>query len=353
VTKGRIVPERAPVETSTDVHADGGHAHWLWCRMAGEKILDEMPQTTCVVLTRGLEWQLHIKNGRHLVACFDSGGDIELGPGIGTVNLHYLEQGPWMVADSIVQAWDVAADVVVANDREPAQPTRLSVSEPSPLHDVGRWSEPIPESAPTSICLPAWGGRVIVRGYETTSSAFAPMATSTRWIVETTMVPLDDRPDIEGPGGPVYPGDCIVYFGTGTSIDEDEPELWHPQRVLKVDALPQGWQRVWTLSDATTRDEPSYLHHSELPQEIFVGTALHGNWRDFILDAFQLAIECTECGGYGKSIVYGSLDDEMTELSPHVIAGGNEVSAIDAAYQCTCGASWRISAEGHRTVTYL
>lgn len=351
VVKGRVVPERAPVDTPPDVHADHGHGHWLWCRMAGERMLEELPDAECVVLTREHEWQLVIKDEGTTLATFDSSGEITLAAGMGAVDLHYLEQGPFAVADAILHARDVAEDAVTHSDHEAVTPTRLTVTEPSPLQDLGRWCEAIPEKAPTSMCLPAWGGRVVVRGYDTALSSFAPVSTSIRWIIETTMVPLEDRPDVEGPGGVVFPGDCIVFFGTGTSAEEREPELWHPQRVLRVESLAHGWQRVWTLADASVRDEPAYLHHTELPKEIFVGTALQGNWRDFVLDSFQLAIECFECGGYGKPVVYGLVDEESD--NPHVIAGGTHANADDPGYQCACGAQWRINADGHRSVKYL
>lgn len=352
VVKGRVVPERAPTETPLDVHADAGHAHWLWCRMAGERMLEELPDAHCVVVARDGEWQLRIVEDKDVIAAFDSSGEIELSDGLGTVDLHYLEQGPWAVADAIVHKRDVLDDAARHADREVVQPTRLTVSEPSALQDLGRWCEVIPETAPSSMCLPAWGGRVVVRGYDTALSSFAQVSTSVRWLIETTMVPLEDRPDIEGPGGQVYPGDCIVFFGTGMAVEEKEPELWHPQRVLRVETLPRGWQRVWTLADASVRDEPAYLHHSELPQELFVGAALQGNWRDFLLDAFQLAIECTECGGYGKPVVYGVADD--AEISnPHVVMGGNQVDSSEPNYVCSCGATWRINPDGHRVVKYL
>ena len=353
VIKGRVIPERAPADTSIDVHADRGHSHWLWCRMAGERMLEELPDGVCVVLTRDQEWQLQIHNDTVVLAAFDSAGEIMLAEGMGAVDLHYLEQGPWAVADAILHAHDVAEDAVRHSDHEAVVPTRLTVTEPSPLQDLGRWCEVIPENAPASMCLPAWGGRVLVRGYDTSLSSFAPVSTSVRWIIETTMVPVEDRPDVEGPGGIVFPGDCIVFFGTGMAAEEREPELWHPQRVLRVEQLAHGWQRVWTLADARVRDEPSYLHHSELPKEIFVGTALQGNWRDFVLDIFQLAIECSECGSYGKPMVYGLPDDEPQVRNPHVIAGGTHANPDDPGYECSCGATWRINADGHRSIKYL
>ena len=224
----------------------------------------------------------------------------------------------------------------------------MSVVKSAPV-DVSGWIEPTPEGAPVEWCLPAYGGRVIVRGYDTLSSDLAPMAGRQRWMVDCSLVPAtrETAKRTDGPHGPVFPGDCVIYFGG----DEQRPEahLWHPQRVIHT--VPEGeeWQRVWSVRD--TSETPQYLTDAgadALPEWMDIDEPLHGLERRRALELFWLNVDCPECGARGRSILYGL---PAGPPGPHVVIGGCLVDSEFPRYACHCGAEWRVKQSGELVLT--
>ena len=165
----------------------------------------------------------------------------------------------------------------------------------SRARDIGDWIEPIPEGAPESWCLPAYGGRVVVRGYDTYRSDLWPLRGSARWMVDGTFVPLTqaNAKRIGGRPGLVFPGDCVIFFGV--DVDHSEGHLWYPQRVVHVEASRAGWQQVWAVRD--TSDMPESLTDAQaggLPSWMQTEEPLHGRQRRMALERFGLNVDCPE-----------------------------------------------------------
>jgi len=215
--------------------------------------------------------------------------------------------------------------------------------------DISEWIEPIPEEAPLEWCLPAYGGRVIVRGYDPLQSELAPMVGSERWMVDSTLVPLTERAALQtdGPHGQVIPGDCVIYFGGDD--ERTKAHLWYPQRVVHVILEDEDWQRVWTVRD--TSRTPEYLTDEgadALPGWLRSHEPLHGDERRRALEMFWLNVDCPECGARGRTIMYGL---PAGPPGPHVVIGGCIVDPDNPAYSCYCGAEWRISEGGQLILT--
>lgn len=210
--------------------------------------------------------------------------------------------------------------------------------------DVSGWIESIPEAAPVSWCLPAYGGRVVVRGYDTYRSDLSPLSGSSRWMLDSTFVPLtvpmSERAD--GPHGTVFPGDCVIFFGG----DSERPEshLWYPQRVIHTEAGRSGWQRVWAIRD--TSEVPESLtdrSSTALPRWMRISQPLHGDRRRMALELFGLNVDCPVCGARGRPIMYGMPPGPP---GPHIAIGGCLVDADNPSCSCHCGAHWRIGHDG-------
>ena len=214
--------------------------------------------------------------------------------------------------------------------------------------DVSEWIEPVLEGAPVSWCLPAYGGRVVVRGYDTYRSDLAPMAGSSRWMVDCTFVPLTAQvANGSGPHGTVFPGDCVIFFGG----DSERPEahLWYPQRVIHTETGRTGWQKVWAVRD--TSEVPESLTERQsgaLPRWMRTTKPLHGEDRRRALEMFWLNVDCPVCGARGRPIMYGMPPGPP---GPHVAVGGCTVDADNPDYACHCGARWRVRRDGEVVVT--
>lgn len=240
-------------------------------------------------------------------------------------------------------------------------------ARPMPLSSV-TWPGELPDKdAPPWACLSEPGTPVVLRRYDATSRTCDVVSSHGRWLLESSLIP---RHPI-GPSevqygwdlavGDVEPGWCIVYAGH---------ELWFPQRVLRVETIDEDWQRVWTLGDQSTRDvwesdwtyawdnglatgwsydEMAWPHWPEGPWWPLQSSPLSDDARRFLLDRFDIAVECPECGKFGQPIVFGLV------LSPpaHVAIGGCCITGDDPDYVCECGAGWTVTEEGTAHVPLL
>ena len=224
----------------------------------------------------------------------------------------------------------------------------MSVVQSAPV-DVSEWIESIPEGAPLEWCLPAYGGRVIVRGYDTLRSDLAPMAGSHRWMVDCSLVPLTPgaAKRTDGPHGAVFPGDCVVYFGGDDQ--RTEAHLWYPQRVIHTVPEDEAWQRVWSVRDTSESTEyPTDEGAAALPEWMRTNEPLHGDERRRALELFWLNVDCPGCGARGRSIMYGL---PAGPPGPHVVIGGCLVDLDNPTYACQCGAEWRVQDSGELVLT--
>lgn len=218
------------------------------------------------------------------------------------------------------------------------------VEEKSGRADIRAWIEPIPETAPVSWCLPAYGGRVVVRGYDTYRSRLGPFPGSSRWMVDSTFVPLtsslSDR--TEGPHGNVFPGDCVIFFGSDSG--RPEAHLWYPQRVIHTETNSSGWQQVWAIRDTSELPETQTDRATtELPGWMRTSDPLRGPGRRKALELFGLNVDCPACGGRGKPILYGM---PAGPPGPHIAIGGCDMHRDNPTYSCRCGAHWRVERNG-------
>lgn len=216
------------------------------------------------------------------------------------------------------------------------------------------------DDAPPWFFLEKPGAPVVLRRYLSTSRRCDVVSKSGRWLLESCLVPKTPQfPEYLHIGwdlafGDVEPGWCIIYAGA---------RLWSPQLVLRVEDESEDWQRVWTLSDATTRhvwpDELTYALDNGLAQDWGVDDVPPPVWepdgpwwplqqgplsprvRRFVLDKFNLAVECPSCGGFGKPVVHERTD------SPHVITDlGCPIGLMEPDYICECGFSWNVGPQG-------
>ena len=222
-------------------------------------------------------------------------------------------------------------------ERQVAMVTRV----PKPC-DITQWIEPIPRFARAGGCLPAFGGRVLIRGYDTYRSRLMGLEDS-RWGLDETLVPLAPATAArtDGPAGRLYPGDCVIFIGI--SSDSPTPLVWYPQRVIHVADGPANWQRVWTIRDFDRDDDRSPdIEPGRIPRRLMSGEALHGNDRRAVLEWYGLNLECEHCGSHGGAIVFGPLVDPM----PDAPYGGESYRIGDDTYWCTCGSRWFVKDDG-------
>lgn len=199
------------------------------------------------------------------------------------------------------------------------------------------WAKSLPSQAPDSICLPAYGGRVIARTYDTHKCTYDAVPGSDRWVIETADLPIAST-STNGLGGVVYPGDCIIYIGT--SSEDPMPVVWFPQRVLDV-VVTGSRQTVVTLGDLTVRQEG--IEPAEFAPVLHA--PLTGTIRRWALEPFGLNVDCERCGARGNRIMYGL---PAGPPGPHDVIGGCIVDAANPDYTCrSCGAAWRITDDGH------
>lgn len=219
------------------------------------------------------------------------------------------------------------------------------VSEPV---DCSRWIDLPPEHSPKSTCLPAYGGRVIVRGYDPDRWDLFRIRGSQRWHLDVSLVPATDTTAMRthGPAGPVYSGDCVIY--ADISIDDPPmPDWFFPQRVIHVEPGPRGWHRVFTLRDFET-DDDCWRVPTDLAKHMRGPDPLHGPLRRAALEVFRLNVDCPVCGARGVPIMYGM---PAGPPGPHVAIGGCLVDPRNPNYECRCGAEWRVGRDGHLVLT--
>ena len=207
--------------------------------------------------------------------------------------------------------------------------------------DIARWIEPVPHFAKVAWCLPAFGGRVLIRGYDTHRSRLTDLD-QPRWGLDETLVPLTavTAKKTDGPAGELHPGDCVIFVGN--SSDSPEPFVWFPQRIVHVDDGPSGWQRVWAIRDCDReQDGRPVIEPGRIPPHLLTADPLHGNDRRLVLEWFGLNVECAFCASHGEQIWFGPPIDPMWG---HY--GGERYQEGDDAYACSCGARWHVTSEG-------
>ena len=208
------------------------------------------------------------------------------------------------------------------------------------------WIEPIPRWAGPDWCLPAVGGRVVIRGYDTSRSSLTELEWP--WALDETLVPLSaaTASRTDGPGGEVHPGDCVVFIGMGEQWAA--PIVWFPQRVIHVAAGPVGWQRVWAIRDIRVEaGSGDAVSPTLIPRRLLRESALHGDSRRRVLELFGLNVECPSCGSHGEHIYYGPIVDPMP---PSIMYGGGNRREGDHTYGCHCTARWTVARDGSLTL---
>lgn len=226
------------------------------------------------------------------------------------------------------------------------------VSEPV---DCSRWIDLPPEHSPRSTCLPGYGGRVIVRGYDPDRWDLLRITGSQRWQLDVCLIPATDTAAkrTAGPGGSVFPGDCVIFVDAW----DDEPDAqgwWFPQRVLHVEPGHRGWQRVLCLRDMDVDREGVDDPEREWPLNLDLARLMNtpalllGDLRRAALEVFRLNVDCPVCGARGVPIMWGMPPGPP---GPHVATGGCLVDPRNPNYECRCGASWRIDMDGILVLT--
>ena len=222
------------------------------------------------------------------------------------------------------------------------------------------------ENAPPWICLAEPGAPVVLRRYIATSRTCDVISRDGRWLLESALIPRTGADwgeilyGIDVACGDVEPGWTIVYVGH---------EIWFPQRVVQVEAVSPLWQRVWTLSDAETRDiwdletergqdmyewdngfvtkwsfdDMQWPMWSDGPWYPLQSEPLSEDVRRFVLNQFGIAVECPACGSFGKPIAYGL---PAFPLGPNVIVGGCGIGLMEPDYGCDCGNEWSVTRQG-------
>lgn len=218
--------------------------------------------------------------------------------------------------------------------------------------EVARWMEPIPPWAGADWCLPAAGGRVLVRGFDTYRSSLTDL--DDQWGLDETLVPLTDAAaaKTDGPGGELHPGDCVVFIGTGEGLPR--PVVWYPQRVIRVAAGPRGWQRVWAVRNFdATEGSVGAISPKAIPKRLWTNEVLHEADRRLVLELFHLNFDCEYCGARGRGITFGPVIDAsypygapMPLSGDWVPRGGDRPGPDDDTYWCLCKARWHVKADG-------
>jgi hypothetical protein len=218
------------------------------------------------------------------------------------------------------------------------------MSEKNPtVEDLWRWVEPIPEWTRSDWCLPAIGGRVLLRGFDTERSSLFEFD-RVGWGLDVTLVPLTESAaqSTDGPSGGVFPGDCVIFIGLGEY--RDDPVVWFPQRIVHVADGPRGWQRVWAIRDLSLEDDDNLVElvsPDRIPRQLLTSEPLHGNDRRAMLEIFGLNVDCEHCGRRGEALWFGQPRDPMLR------GWGGEWRRPDSeTYACACDASWRVDGDG-------
>lgn len=203
------------------------------------------------------------------------------------------------------------------------------------------------DAAPQSWCLPASGGRVVVRGYDDARDEVTSIAGTERWRLNESFIPTSSSAgeQANGPAGEVHPGDCVIFIGPGDS--GGRALAWFPRRVIAIDAPNDGWQRVWTLWDDDVQDHGMFEHdhYQSVVAEVRAGSdPLLGRARVRVLDAAGLAVDCPRCGAVGRPIMWGL---PVGDPGVHVALGGCIVTEDQDMYTCErCSEAWRVTDDG-------
>lgn len=207
--------------------------------------------------------------------------------------------------------------------------------------ELAKWIEPVPRFAHAGWCLPAFGGRVLIRGFDTHRSRLAELDQS-RWGLDETLVPLTvaTAEKTDGPAGELHPGDCVIFVGS--SSNSPEPFVWFPQRIVKVADGPSGWHLVWAIRDCDReQDAGPLIAPSRIPRHLLTAEPLHGDDRRLVLEWFGLNLECAFCASHGERIWFGPRIDPMSGYY-----GGERYQDGDDTYACNCGARWHVTSDG-------
>ena len=209
--------------------------------------------------------------------------------------------------------------------------------------DISRWVEPPLEDAPPWWCLPGDGGRIIVRGYNPYWFSARPIAGSRRWALDIARVPVTAaaaRP-LPGPGGPVYPGDSVIYYGE--SQEHETPWAWFPQRVIRVSREQGGRVTVWSLTDLDPqreRDEDQEPYQRAVTKCARAAHPVRGQTRRALLNLVRMAVECPRCGARGRPLL-------PEPRGPHEGHLKFIIPASSQAYEClACRRVWSTDTKG-------
>jgi hypothetical protein len=204
----------------------------------------------------------------------------------------------------------------------------------------------IPANAPPWVVVPPWPDRIVVTSYAPQSCTFTGF--HQRWAVESLLIPTlrqsrHQPRDLQ----PLHAGDVLATVGPATE-DEDaegEPQVWHPQRVLRVQEAGTQHLRVWLLVDGEVRNRRLALDDfpGPLSGNHFTNGIVEGGAMRLVLDAFDLAVDCPTCGNRGRPIMWG-----LPAAPPpsYVIVGGCVIDHDPPAYQCACDTTWVITERG-------
>lgn len=209
--------------------------------------------------------------------------------------------------------------------------------------DVDPWVEVPLDDAPPWWCLPGDGGRIVVRGYDQYWFSQRPIAGSQRWALDIARVPVttSTATSLPGPGGPVYPGDSIVYFGV--TAGHAAPWAWFPQRVIRVFRENAGRATVWSLIDLDPqcgKDEAQETFQRAVAKSARAAHPVRGQSRRALVNLLRLAVECPGCGARGRPLVpdpRGPHEGHLRFITP----------ANSQAYEClACRDVWAVSSGG-------
>jgi len=286
----------------------------------------------------------------------------------GQLIVQFEQDGTWLDAQGRTQSWrgiiegspKTIAEMLLRNaglrDQRPNRVLPVRTHDRLPRRDAPApthtWADDhflaerpdIPTNAPPWVVVPPWPDRIVVTSYAPQSCTFTGF--HQRWAVESLIIPTlrppSHRPrDIQ----PLHVGDVLATVGPATENEDakGEPQLWHPQRVLRVQQAGAQYLRVWLLVDHEVRERRLAWDGFLGPHnDITANRIVEGNNMRKLLDAFDLAVDCPTCGNRGAPIMWGL----PAELPNHVFIGGCLINDDPPAYQCSCDTAWVITKHG-------